>query len=97
MTDDDFPFDAAGGSSFGAMGLTKTLVDMGMCKDCALRLAPLLLHADAIPKSEDPCSDTCADVLDRWAHPYSSFGASKSPRRIYTVSTDSWIARKILQ
>jgi hypothetical protein len=90
--DDDFPFDEDGGPSFGAMGLIKTLIDTGMCKDCAMRLAPLL-YAGAMVPEDCICSDRCADALDRWIHSFSSFGSGRTPRRVYTVSKNNWIAR----
>jgi hypothetical protein len=89
--DEDWPFDGDG-PSFGAMGLVKTLIDTGMCKDCAMRLAPLI-WAEAMIPEDCICSDKCADALDRWAHPFSSFGSGRAPRRVYTVSKNGWIAR----
>ena len=92
IDDEDFPFDRDDGPSFGSMGLIKTLIDTGMCKDCAMRLGPLICAGAMVPEP-CTCSDKCADALDRWIHPFSSFGSSRTPRRIYTVSRKSWIAR----
>jgi hypothetical protein len=91
MSDDDIPFDDDG-PSFGAMGLVKTLIDLGMCKNCAMRLAPLII-ADAAVSEPVTCSDKCADALYAWAHPFSSFGRDGTPRRIYAAPKNSWIAR----
>jgi hypothetical protein len=91
--DDDFPFDDDDGPSFGVMGLIKTLVDLGMCKDCAMRLAPLIYAGAMVDDKDRPCSDKCADALDRWAHPFSSFGSSRTPRRGYAISENNWLAR----
>jgi hypothetical protein len=64
-------------SSFGSVDLIKTLIDTGMCKDCAIRVAPLICTRAMAPE-DCICSDKCADALDRWAHPFSSFGSKPS-------------------
>jgi len=65
------------GPSFGSVDLIKTLIDAGLCKDCALRVAPLICTRALAPEN-CICSDKCADALDRWAHPFSSFGSKLS-------------------
>src|SRR5262245_54717756 len=65
------------GPSFGSMDLIKTLIDTGMCKDCAIRVAPLICTRAMAPE-DCICSDECADALDRWAHPFSSFGSKSN-------------------
>src|SRR5215471_10123658 len=69
------------GSSFGSTDadLIKTLIDIGMCKDCAIRVAPLICTR-AMASEDCICSDKCADALDRWAHP---FGGSKPAPCLY--------------
>jgi len=57
------------GPSFGSVDLVKSLIDTGMCKDCALRVAPLICTR-AIAPEDCICSDKCVDALDRWAHPF---------------------------
>jgi hypothetical protein len=59
------------GPSFGSVDLIKTLIDTGMCKDCAIRVAPLICTRAMAPE-DCICSDKCADALDRWAHPFGS-------------------------
>jgi len=66
-------------SSFGSVDLIKTLIDTGMCKDCAIRVAPLICTR-AMASEDCICSDKCADALDRWAHP---FGGSKPAPCLY--------------
>src|SRR5215471_1690879 len=61
------------GPSFGSVDLIKTLVDLGMCENCAIRVAPLICTRATAPEN-CICSDKCVDALDRWAHP---FGGSK--------------------
>jgi len=65
------------GSSFGSTDLIKTLIDTGMCKNCATRVAPLICTRALAPEG-CICSDECADALDRWAHPFSSFGSKSN-------------------
>jgi hypothetical protein len=67
------------GPSFGSVDLIKTLIDTGMCKDCATRVAPLICTRATAPE-DCICSDKCADALDRWAHP---FGGSKPAPCLY--------------
>src|SRR5262249_31714740 len=91
--DEDFPFD---GPSFGGhepLRLVKTLIDTGMCKDCAIRLAPLICAGAMVSEKDCACSDKCADALYRWGHPFSSLDSKGAPRRIYSVAKNSWIAR----
>ena len=64
-------------SSFGSVDLIKTLIDTGMCKDCAIRVAPLICTRALAPE-DCICSDKCGDALDRWAHPFSSFGSKSN-------------------
>src|SRR5215831_19546981 len=59
------------GPSFGPTNLIKTLIDIGMCKDCAIRVVPLICTR-AIAPENCICSDKCVDALDRWAHPFGS-------------------------
>jgi hypothetical protein len=70
-----------GGSSFGSTDadLIKTLIDIGMCKDCAIRVVPLICTRAMAPE-DYICSDKCVDALDRWAHP---FGGSKPAPCLY--------------
>jgi hypothetical protein len=82
--DEDCPFDDDGSPAFGAMGLTAAFMNMGMCKDCAMRLAPLICAGAMIDDKDGPCSDKCADALYQWAHPFSSFGRDGTPRRSYS-------------
>src|SRR5215471_4904016 len=69
------------GSSFGSTDadLIKTLIDIGMCRNCATRVVPLICTRATAPED---CfrSDKCADALDRWAHP---FGGSKPAPCLY--------------
>ena len=69
------------GSSFGSADadLIKTLIDIGMCKDCAIRVVPLICTRATAPE-DCICSDKCVDALDRWAHP---FGGSKPAPCLY--------------
>ena len=66
-------------SSFGSVDLIKTLIDIGMCKNCATRVVPLICTRATAPE-DCICSDKCADALDRWAHP---FGGSKPAPCLY--------------
>jgi hypothetical protein len=59
------------GPSFGSTDLIKTLIDTGMCKGCAIRVAPLICTR-AVASEDCICSDECVDALDRWAHPFGS-------------------------
>src|SRR5262249_54058157 len=67
------------GPSFGSVDLIKSLIDTGLCKDCATRVAPLICTRATAPK-DCICSDKCADALDQWAHP---FGGSKPAPCLY--------------
>jgi hypothetical protein len=88
MTDDeDIPW---GDDNDGPPSLAMGLMNIGMCKDCAIRFAAAI---DADAMVSEPCSDKCADALDRWAHPFSSFGSSRTPRRGYAVPNNNWLAR----
>ena len=59
------------GPFFGSVDLIKTLIDLGMCEDCAIRVVPLICTR-ATALEDCICSDKCADALDRWAHPFGS-------------------------
>ena len=69
------------GFSFGSTDadLIKTLIDIGMCQDCAIRVVSLICTR-ATAAEDCICSDKCADALDRWAHP---FGGSKPAPCLY--------------
>jgi len=69
------------GPSFGSTDadLIKTLADAGLCKDCAIRVVPLICTRATAPE-DCFCSDKCVDALDRWAHP---FGGSKPAPCLY--------------
>jgi hypothetical protein len=65
------------GPSFGSVDLIKTLIDIGMCQNCAIRVAPLICTR-ATASEDCICSDKCVDALDRWAHPFASFGSKSN-------------------
>jgi len=65
------------GPSFGSTDLIKTLIDLGMCRDCATRVVPLICTRATAPE-DCICSDQCADALARWAHPF-GFKSSAAP------------------
>src|SRR5215471_18479287 len=50
------------GPSFGSTDLIKTLIDLGMCRDCATRVVPLICTRATAPE-DCICSDQCADAL----------------------------------
>src|SRR5215472_9592551 len=46
------------GPSFGSVDLIKSLIDAGLCKDCAIRVEPLICTRAVAPE-DCFCSDKC--------------------------------------